>query len=541
LRNWHVRYIALSFARGAHLTKQNNKFGFQYIDWLIEGNDIILVSRTAWGWDTPRSHDANFFTFHRIRNFRKKTLEDKPLNAPSDFGADGLVRLEYNNPGLTVDLGVGLWAWPLPLDFDGDHDLDLVVSCPDKPYNGTYFFENPGRDGKLPIFRPAVRIGTGFKNIQISFARGQTHILLPAHELVAFKSRNLEKTKRIYPHDRIHNTKGRVRARQWKYCDYDGDGDLDLIVGVGDWTEYGWDNAFDSTGRWTRGPLHGYVYLIRNNGTTKSPAYAEPVKVTAGGKPVDVYGMPSPNLEDFDGDGDLDIVCGEFLDKLTYFQNVGTRTSPVYAPARHLTYRGKPIKMDLCMIVPVALDADNDGDVDLVVGQEDGRVALVENTGTVADGMPRFKPPVFFQQQAKYLKFGALVTPYSFDWDGDGDEDLICGNTAGYIGFIENLDGRCPPKWAPQTYLKAAGKTIRIQAGPNGSIQGPCEAKWGYTTISVADWDHDHLPDQVGIYNNQRSRLGPRPPARHHRKLYMGQSNLVPQHRNTHRAEARSR
>ena len=34
-------------------------------------------------------------------------------------------------------------------------------------------------------------------------------------------------------------------------------------------------------------------------------------------------------------------------------------------------------------------------------------------------------------------------------------------------------------------------------AGPNGSIQGPAEAKWGYTTLSVADWDGDGLLDLV--------------------------------------------
>jgi hypothetical protein len=34
-------------------------------------------------------------------------------------------------------------------------------------------------------------------------------------------------------------------------------------------------------------------------------------------------------------------------------------------------------------------------------------------------------------------------------------------------------------------------------AGSNGSIQGPAEAKWGYTTFSVADWDGDALPDIV--------------------------------------------
>ncbi len=56
-----------------------------------------------------------------------------------------LERIQFNNPGLVVDLGVGLWAWPLPMDYDQDGDLDLVVSCPDKPYNGSYFFENPGQ------------------------------------------------------------------------------------------------------------------------------------------------------------------------------------------------------------------------------------------------------------------------------------------------------------------------------------------------------------------------------------------------------------
>ena len=240
--------------------------------------------------------------------------------------------------------------------------------------------------------------------------------------------------------------------------------------------------------------------------------------IEAGGEPIDVYGRPCPNLADFDGDGDLDIICGEFLDKLTYFENIGTRKSPKYKKGRYLSYNGRIIRMDLEMIVPAAVDWDKDGDIDLVVGEEDGRVVFVENTGKVADSMPQFLPPKFFKQEAVDVKFGALVTPFSFDWDGDGDEDLVCGNTAGYIGFIENLDGGNPPKWAEPKYLKAADKVIRIQAGPNGSIQGPCEAKWGYTTLNVADWDHDSLPDiivnsiwgKVIWYRNVGTRKNPR-------------------------------
>ena len=86
----------------------------------------------------------------------------------------------------------------------------------------------------------------------------------------------------------------------------------------------------------------------------------------------------------------------------------------------------------------------------------------------------------------------------SADWDADGDEDLICGNTAGYIELIENLDGRSAAAMGTRrSGSQADGQTIRIQAGPNGSIQGPCEAKWGYTTLSVADWNHDGRLDIV--------------------------------------------
>ena len=408
-------------------------------------------------------------------------------------------RIKYNHPGLIVDLGVGLWAWPVPMDYDGDGDYDLVVSCPDKPYNGTYFFENTNGDVKMPIFKPGVRIGTGHSNIRPSYVNGRVRVLLPGKEIADLREseNQFKKTQTIYPSSNVHSTEGRIRANQWHYCDYDGDGVLDLIIGIGDWQDYGWDNAFDSEGHWTRGPLHGYVYLICNAGTNETPQYEKPEKILAAGKLVDVYGMPSPNFADFDGDGDLDLICGEFVDSFTWFENVGTRTHPKYAAGRPLTYIGEPLRMDLCMIVPVALDWDKDGDIDLVVGQEDGRVALVENTGKGVDGSPKFLAPKFFRQEADDVKFGVLVTPDSADWDDDGDEDLICGNSAGYVGFIENLDGGHPPKWAAPVYLEADGKVIRITAGPNGSIQGPCEAKWGYTTLNVADWDHDGLPDIV--------------------------------------------
>lgn len=415
--------------------------------------------------------------------------------------SDTLTPLKYNNPGLEVDLGVGLWAWPFPMDFDGDGDLDLVVNCPDKPYNGIYFFENASGDtakNKMPVFKPGRRISKGAQNVQVSYVDGKPVVLSPGYIHPDFLNTGIEKGVKLGPPANVHMNK--VRANMWRMVDYDGDGKNDLIVGVGDWTEYGWDNAYDENGRWMNGPIRGYVYVLRNTGTNEKPAYDKPKKVMATDRPVETFGWPSPNFGDFDGDGDLDLLCGEFLDGFTYFENVGTRTEPKYALGKRLKAdSGKYLTMDLEMITPTAIDWDKDGDLDLICGDEDGRVAFIENTGTFDNKAPVFKEPVYFKQEADNIKFGALVTPVGYDWDGDGDMDLICGNTAGYVAFIENLSGKGVenPKWAAPVRLEADGKPIRPMAGPNGSIQGPCEAKWGYTTQTVADWDGDGLPDLI--------------------------------------------
>lgn len=405
-------------------------------------------------------------------------------------------RVKYNNPGLKVDLHVGLWAWPIPMDYDKDGDMDLLVSCPDVPYDGIYFFENASGK-KFPTFKAPVRLTNKIKNITPSYIDGELRLLSPAKEVYLSDKGEFSEGKEIYPSERVDEGFKKVRANQWKYVDYDGDGKLDLMVGHGVWDDYGWDNAFNEKGEWTNGPLHGYTYILRNKGSNDNPKYEEPKKIMADGNPADVYGMPSPCLEDFDGDGDLDLICGEFLDSFTWFENTGSRTKPIYAKGKKLLSKNEVIRMDLEMMVVTSFDWDKDGDVDLIVGQEDGRIAFMENTGKVKNNMPVFKEPEFFKQEADDLIFGALSTPWSVDWDNDGDEDLIAGNTAGYIGFIENLSGGVNPKWAEPVYLEENGNPIRILAGYNGSIQGPCEAKWGYTTLSVGDWDMDGLHDIV--------------------------------------------
>ncbi|RUL85420.1 exo-alpha-sialidase [Tautonia sociabilis] len=78
LRDWEVRAVVLHHPDVEH-------HGFQYVDWLFEGEDLIAVVRTAFDdglGGAHNQHDANFMTFHRIENFR--TLD----GIPPDLGDD---------------------------------------------------------------------------------------------------------------------------------------------------------------------------------------------------------------------------------------------------------------------------------------------------------------------------------------------------------------------------------------------------------------------------------------------------------------------
>lgn len=404
------------------------------------------------------------------------------------------VVLPYNHPDLTVDLGVGLWGIPIPVDYDGDGRKDLLVSCPDRPYRGLYYFRNIGTS-EDPLFARAERISEkGMNNIRLSEVGGEAFVLSKNTEhLDFFKAPYARKRKLKYKGEVLGATYAKSRSNMWNYVDWDNDGDKDIIVGIDTWDDYGWDNAFDSLGRWTRGPLHGYIYWLENTGK----GYVNRGKVEAGRAEIDTYGAPNPCVADFDGDGDLDLICGEFVDGLTWFENVGTREEPRFAAGRQLSNRKGEIRLHLQMIVPVVSDFDGDGHPDLVVGDEDGRVAWVRHTGKVRRGMPQFESPVYFRQQADLVKFGALSTPCAFDWDGDGKTDIIAGNSAGEIAWIRNLSGGEMPVWDAPRLFEVKGEPIRIRAGENGSIQGPAERKWGYTVLSVADWDGDGRPDLI--------------------------------------------
>ncbi len=126
--------------------------------------------------------------------------------------------------------------------------------------------------------------------------------------------------------------------------DLDGDGDLDLVAGEG----------------------AGGFFYFENTGSATSPAFAAAVT-----NPFGLAGVgydSTPALGDVDRDGDLDLVAGEYGD-FFYFENTGSATSPAFAAALTNPFDLAPVGTDLALSLG---DVDGDGDLDLVAGEYDG-------------------------------------------------------------------------------------------------------------------------------------------------------------------------
>ena len=209
-------------------------------------------------------------------------------------------------------------------------------------------------------------------------------------------------------------------------ADIDGDGDRDMLVGV----LGGAFNAASST------PAN--LWFLERTG----PA-AFSLRTTAFLASLDVGAEASPALVDLDGDGDLDLVVGNKVEPadpntaaLYVYENRGTPT----APAFHATGR-LPITGHYHM-VPAFGDLDGDGDPDLVLGTWRDALLYYRNDGTA-------KAPSFVLADSALVKLtrGSYATPALVDMDGDGDLDLLAGESSGALNVWRNVGTRQAPRY----------------------------------------------------------------------------------------------
>jgi len=205
-----------------------------------------------------------------------------------------------------------------------------------------------------------------------------------------------------------------------EFGDIDDDGDLDFLA-----------------------ITYSYPYLFgfrfnENIGDSENPIFSL--------ESVSAMNIPSAyaldrylSLVDIDGDSDLDIITSGFVNDYTssvfaFYENIGSVSEAVF-DIRELN----PFGLDV--IIPdefprtVFKDLDNDGDLDLFSGSSNGDFYYRENSGDV--NSPVFEDPIL--NPFGVLNIGETSVPEMVDFDEDGDLDLFVGVATDNFFYFENI------------------------------------------------------------------------------------------------------
>ncbi len=134
---------------------------------------------------------------------------------------------------------------------------------------------------------------------------------------------------------------------------------------------------------------------------------------------------------------------------------------------------------------------------DLIVGGE-GALYYYEFSGKyTGNGAPVYNAPKPVGEQDAKIYTGSLPVVNVIDWDNNGALDIVTGNSEGRVLVFYNRGSNDKPAFETGTPLSAGSRPIHLQPGYAGSVQGPGEARWGYSCPTVADWNEDGLPDML--------------------------------------------
>ncbi|MBI3503134.1 MAG: T9SS type A sorting domain-containing protein [Bacteroidetes bacterium] len=220
------------------------------------------------------------------------------------------------------------------------------------------------------------------------------------------------------------------------FFDYDNDGKTDLLV----------SNYVMSYDTCTPSGTYSYgVRAYRNIGTLSSPKFILADTNFANLSTV-LPNMTDKHLTfgDVDGDGDADMFAGDYNGNIHYFQNTGGNFSLVL-PVNYKDAGGTDIDIG-SYSTPFLIDADRDGDLDLLIGEQAGNINYYENTGTPA--VPSYSLITTSLGGVDVLKWN--VTGYSvpFMYDDGGKYKLLVGSegdkanghATGWIWLFDSIE-----------------------------------------------------------------------------------------------------
>lgn len=390
-------------------------------------------------------------------------------------------------------------------DLDKDGDLDVTIGYDRYSYYGSsdnlrslIYYENKGQgvfELKDGINSPVDGIDLGYDG-NTSFADvdgdGDLDILTSGNNTISYEDSGCEctiyqdiTTARLFintgdeftealgPEDNPFATLSLKPKGKLKLIDLDQDGDFDLINPYQEYIIYGYYSQA------------GIQFFENVDGTY--------VERTGTQNPFDQFSANSDlidvDLGDLNNDGLLDLIFAESGQELQAYRNVGTLSSPVF---QKNTAWEQGFISGMYLSNPKLLDLDNDGDLGIVCGKY-RTVWYYENVGDTetpefieyrdydyeVDGntISKLNNP-FFESNGQFPNF--------YDFDGDGDVDLIIGNDDGTFFYYEN-DNPAPLATITAT-LNATGNNA-VTLDPVVTITDVDNDLISEVTIAITNYD----------------------------------------------------
>ena len=183
------------------------------------------------------------------------------------------------------------------------------------------------------------------------------------------------------------------------------------------------------------------VWYYRNEGTPSVPAFNFVKQGFLQDEMIDAGERSFPVFFDADGDGLVDILIGGFGyfinsgaydSRLMWLRNTGDLSHPAFV-VEDEDYAGLAA-MQFNGIYPAMGDMDNDGDEDLISGDEDGKLHYFRNDAQSGE------PASFTLSQANFMDIdiGQSAKPQIIDVNRDGLPDLLVGERDGTINYFQN-------------------------------------------------------------------------------------------------------
>ena len=188
------------------------------------------------------------------------------------------------------------------------------------------------------------------------------------------------------------------------------------------------------------------VHFFRNTGTEDAPTWQFITDTYLQNGMIDLGRGAYPSFHDFDGDGLLDLAVAnkeryEGVDQtpaaVAVFRNVGTTTEPEFELVDNDWIALEDYQIE--GPYPAFGDLDGDGDLDLLVGDELGRIHEFSNVAP-AGSWPEFTLTALSVPEdgsGEAIDVGQFATPQLHDMDGDGDLDMVVGEKNGTLTLFE--------------------------------------------------------------------------------------------------------